>query len=198
MDPVVINLSAEFMKSSAEILDMSLSPGSFFATLKQVGVYNAGDPAVKNWDPGQIENLEEVADFIAFDVFVCNNDRNDNNSLLVPLNKLKEQFRYVLIDHGYCFNGPCWQLTEGQDLPYRLALIPWRIDAIKSQYQFKNAVARMRLADAEMDSILESVPKAWRLSPAESHNLKCAMVNRSQDRVMDAIIRGMAESGGQD
>ena len=174
---------------------MDLLPGPFFATLKHDGVYDVGDGMAKAMNSEKISNVKEVADFIVFDVFVCNNDRNYGNSMLVPFNGSRK-FKYVLLDHGYCFDGPCLHLAKGQDLPYRTSFVPWKTDGIVGESSFKNATDRMSLTDAEMDSLLASMPREWRLEDAEYANLKYAMTNRSKESIMEAIYESGAQFGG--
>ena len=54
----------------------------------------------------------------------------------------------------------------------------------------------MSLTDAEMDSLLASMPREWRLEDAEYDNLKYAMTNRSKESIMEAIYQSGAQFGG--
>lgn len=196
LDPVIINLDAKFIGKSKQLKNMNLSPGPFFATLKLDNVYSTCDPFARKINPRKIDNLAEVVDFVMFDIFVCNNDRNCGNSILVPSNG-KTRFRYVLIDHGYCFDGPCW-LLEGRDLPYKISHIPWKTDGVTRKSQIQNAADTMRLTGIEMDTLLAPMPGEWKLPDAEYDCLKRAIANRDKEKMMSAFNEGRSWFGGLD
>lgn len=187
LDPTLIHLDNDFIENSKEIKEMNVVPGPYFATLKHDNCYNAGEQIAKNMNSKKIVNLEEVADFITFDIFLCNNDRNDANSILIATSEARTKFKYFLIDHGFCFNGPDWNISKIQPMPYKLACMPWKKDGITSESQFKKAVEKMTLTESEIDSLLTLLPPEWCLGTNETDNLKQTLSNRDQDKIMDIL-----------
>lgn len=187
LDPVPIHLDEDFIINSPEIHAMGVAAGPYFATLKQNDVYNAGGPVGKRMEPKKIVNLDEVVDFVAFDIYLCNNDRNDGNSILVATSEARTKFKYLLIDHGWCFNGPDWSIDEISSMPYKISWIPWKKDGVTSQLQFNTAVNKITLEEAEFDVLLALLPVEWRLTAAETDALKRALTNRDKDKIMEVI-----------
>ena len=137
----------------------------------------------------KIINLEEVASFVAFDIFLCNVDRNDGNSILVAIAGKRTKYRYLLIDHGWCFNGPGWNAKTMQSLPYKLGGIPWKREGVTKKSQFSSTVEKLvSLNKAEIDSLLQLLPVEWGITSNETDALKHSMTNREQDSIMGVII----------
>jgi len=186
-------LDEDFIVNSQELNAMNITSGPYFATLKQNNVYNAGISMVKRMDSKKIVNIEEVADFITFDIFLCNNDRNDGNSILVATSEARTKFKYLLIDHGHCFNGPDWNIEKIQNMPYKLGCIPWKKDGITSESQFSNSVQKMTLSIDEINSLLTLLPPEWCLIESETDTLKQTLTNRNQDAIMSVIINNKGQ-----
>ena len=91
-------------------------------------------------ESSDISNLAQVSKFIVFDVFINNTDRHGRNIMIIPTSTSNStSYKYVLIDHGRCF-----EICDGK-LPYVAHKIQWQtnyvniIDIRKSaEYMSKN------------------------------------------------------------
>ena len=98
-EPAVVYIDAEFIGRTLGLQKTKTRPGPHFATLFYKAYDVRGRVPPRPRQP-QITNLEEVPAFVAFDIFVHNTDRNDGNTLLVPSNGGRADYRYLLIEAG--------------------------------------------------------------------------------------------------
>jgi hypothetical protein len=138
LEPVTIHIAQDIIDNSQDLRMRGMMPGEYFATKKMNGIYNVGQQEAQRLDVSAIVNLPEVPSFITFDIFVCNNDRNDTNSIVVPVDDSRAKFRYYLLDHGFCFNGsPEWSLNGVQNMPYKLSNIPWNRSIVQKKISLR-------------------------------------------------------------
>jgi len=193
LEPEIINLDEEFIKNSADLTSRNISPGDYFATLKMNNSYSLGEENAKRIDLSKIENLSEVPEFIIFDIIFCNNDRNNGNSMLIPIDDVRGKFRYHLIDHGFCFNGPNWNIPAIQNIPNKLGCIPWNTSTITELSQFEVPAEMMTsLTSTDLIKMINMTPIEWRPSKEEIIALTLTLSNRSYDSIMKVIMDNKA------
>lgn len=194
LNPVIVKIDQDIIDNSNALHTRGIHPGLYFATQKMNDIYNVGADASKRIDMSNIENLSEVPEFIVYDIFVCNNDRNPNNSILVPINENRGKFRYYLIDHGFCFNGPEWNLDMVQNMPYRLSHIPWNISSVVEDSQFKTPAIQVTLLKSEdLRDVINQVPDEWKPVPIEIEALTKTLTSRSPDEIIKILKDNKAQ-----
>lgn len=189
LEPMIIHIAQDIIDNSKDLKSRSIKPGEYFATKKMNDIYNIGSQEAQRLEISKIVNHMEVPSFVAFDIFICNNDRNPQNSIVVPLDGAKAKFRYCLIDHGHCFNGPCWNLSGIQDLPYRLSNIPWNKSMIQKQDQFIPIAKKMcSITLKDFSTIVEQTPQEWLPPEDEKRTLTTTLTSRSHEAILKVII----------
>ena len=179
LEPFVMIIDTDFISNSREIKEKGISAGPYFATLFYDDKYNLSD---YNEDASTITNLEAVNSFVIFDIFICNNDRHRRNTMLIPNAKGHgSYYKYVLIDHGRCFN-----IVDG-DLPYINTQIHWNISEITSERLRRRSEYMIgRVTSSLMTRILTKIAKH---SPYRNDidMLQNALINRGVGDIMQII-----------
>lgn len=122
-EAVVAVVSSEFIEGDPTIrFSYRFEEGKFFATRKLEEVENntlenyeilrtMSKPYIaKSWNKffEQVENKEDIAKILAFDLLIANFDRYNNiGNILVNIEEGKTKKIYA-IDHGHAFFGPFW------------------------------------------------------------------------------------------
>ena len=187
-EPVIVHIDSKFIGRTSGLQKAKASPGPYFATRFYDKAYDMHSKAGPRPRQPQITNLEDVAAFVAFDVFVHNKDRNDGNTLLVPSNGGRTGYRYILIDHGHCFGGPAWDSATAASLPYETADMPWQTGAIPGEATFRSPIEKMvQTSRADIDNARDGMPSDWGIHDDDYEVLKRAMSSRDPDKILDAI-----------
>ncbi len=172
----IVRVSAEFLRDNE---DVHLQTGTSRAPVMpgaQFGSMHPGNPdtmAIYDFIPdallNQVANTEQFLAILAFDRWVANADgrqaiffRAKLNDWLakpgVPPRKLG--FVAMMIDHGFAFNGPHWDLPDSAIT----GLYPRRIvyRAVKSLGDFEPWIERIRNFPEEvLDRALRRIPPEW-------------------------------------
>ena len=125
LEPHIMHITQDFISGTLALQERNFTEGNYFATL----YYPSAQPICGISDPMIITNLDEVSNFIVFDIFIHNGDRNCGNILVIPnSNFANSRSKYFLIDHGHCFNMVYENNTL--KLPYMLSDIPYNTDEV--------------------------------------------------------------------
>ena len=178
----IVSLSAEFLRENPEVdlqtgtRRMLIEPGWHF------GSRHPGHPdtmAIYDFIPDalltQVANSQQFLAVLAFDRWVANADgrqtiyfRAQLNDWLarpgVPPRKLG--FVVMMIDHGFAFNGPHWDLPDSAVT----GLYPRRIvyQNVRSLSDFEPWIERIRSFPAEvLDRALRRIPPEWTASDGD-------------------------------
>ena len=206
----IVNLAPEFLEANPDIYlqtgsrRVSVPPGWHF------GSRHPGDPyatAIYDFVPdallGQVANSEQFLAVLAFDQWMANADgrqaiffRAQLKDWLarpgVPPRKLG--FVALMIDHGFVFNGPHWELPESAIT----GLYPRRVvyRHVKSIGDFEPWIERIRNFPPEVfDKALRQIPPEWTAEDSAAlENLLEALLRRGK-RVA-ALIEACREAPG--
>ena len=161
-----------------EELDISYVDDKF-ATLFYDDKYNLSD---YNEDASTITNLEAVNSFITFDIFICNSDRHRRNTMLIPNSKGSgSYYKYVLIDHGRCFN-----IVDG-DLPYIDTQIHWNTSEVNSKRLRKRSEYMIgRVTSSLVKRILTKISR-YATHQNDVGVLQNVLINRGAGDIMQII-----------
>jgi hypothetical protein len=172
----IIRLSAEFLAANPEVhlqtgtRRLDIEPGWHF------GSRHPGNPntmAVYDFIPDallvQVANAEQFRAILVFDRWVANADGRQTIFFRAQLNDWLAQpgipprklgFVALMIDHGFAFNGPHWDLPDSAVT----GLYPRRIvyDGVRSLADFEPWLDRIVNFPAEVfDKALRQIPPEW-------------------------------------
>lgn len=172
----IVRVSAEFLAANPEVY---LQTGSRRAPVEvgsHFGSQHPGNPdtmAVYNFIPdallGQVANQEQFLAILAFDRWVSNADGRQSVFFRAQLKDWldrpgipprKAGFVALMIDHGFAFNGPHWDLPDSAIT----GLYPRRIvyDGVRSLRDFEPWIDRIVNFPVEVfDKSLRQIPPAW-------------------------------------
>jgi hypothetical protein len=172
----IVNLSPEFLEANPDVFMQTgnrripIAPGWHF------GSRHPGNPdtlAIYDFIPdsllGQVANAEQFLAVLAFDRWVANADGRQSIFFRaqlkdwlarpgVPPRKLG--FVVLMIDHGFAFNGPHWELPDSA----LTGLYPRRIvyEGVRSIGDFEPWLERIRNFPEEVfDRALRRIPPQW-------------------------------------
>ena len=192
-EPAVVYIDDKFIDQTPDLQEAQIQSGPYYATKFYDNAYDMRSAVGIRPRPPVIINLEEVPAFVVFDVFVHNTDRNDGNTLLVPSNGGRAGYRYLLIDHGRCFGGSDWDAGTASRMLYKVADVPWQIDAIVGEDTLRSPINRMvRLDQAGMDRAKDGLPGEWSISDSDYAALKSAMSSRDPSKILNVIMSSKA------
>lgn len=140
--------------------------------------------------PTEIRNLEQVPGMIAFDIFVDNGDRKNENAIIHPIDKESTIFEYVPIDHGHCFSGPSWNADSIKSLQYNVKPIPWKTTEITNHCVFTPYIAALDLLDDSFfKKIIEEIPLEWKHDQKDFGALLTFLTSRDHNKVLNTILQ---------
>jgi hypothetical protein len=198
----IVSLSADFLKENPEVhlqtgtRRMPVQPGWHF------GSRHPGHPdtmAIYDFIPdsllAQVANSEQFLAVLAFDRWVSNADgrqtiffRAQLNDWLahpgVPPRKLG--FVAMMIDHGFAFNGPHWDLPDSA----LTGLYPRRIvyQGVRSLADFEPWIERIRNFPSEvLDRALRRIPPEWTLDDGPQLEALLDSLLRRRRRIAELI-----------
>jgi hypothetical protein len=117
---------------------------------------------------GKLVNPEAIPSVLAFDVFVCNWDRKDENLLVQKVDPKMEMYELFMIDHSAAMGGDCsgdivhW-LNSDKDTKSYLERPSHLLGCIESLQDFEPFLARLEaLRPQDNADIVDAVPHEWR------------------------------------
>ncbi|WOV93416.1 MAG: HipA family kinase [Candidatus Nitrosoabyssus spongiisocia] len=178
LEPYIMKLDADFIDNADEIRKRGILPGKYFATLFIEDAYNLVDYE----ESSDIINLSEVSKFIVFDVFIHNTDRHGRNIMIIPTSESnKASYKYVLIDHGRCF-----EICDGK-LPYVAQKIQWQTKYVNIR-DIRNSAEDIseNVTPYRIDIIYENI-RYSDVNMNHSTVLKNELTNRDSLKIINAI-----------
>ena len=178
LEPYIMKLDADFIDNSDEMRKRGILPGKYFATLFIEDAYNLVDYE----ESSDITNLSEVSKFIVFDVFIHNTDRHGKNTMIIPTSDSNNApYKYVLIDHGRCF-----EICDGK-LPYVAQEIQWQTKYVNIRNILKSAKnISENVTPYRIDVIYENI-RYSDVNMNHSTVLKNELTNRDSLSIINAI-----------
>jgi hypothetical protein len=172
----IVRISAEFLEANPEVhlqtgaRRMAVEPGWHFGSRhpgnpETMAVYDFIPDALLN----QVANAEQFRAILVFDRWVANADGRQSIFFRAQLNDWlarpgipprKLGFVALMIDHGFAFNGPHWDLPDSAIA----GLYPRRIvyDGVRSLEDFEPWLDRIADFPPEIfDKALRRIPPAW-------------------------------------
>ncbi|MBI3640661.1 MAG: hypothetical protein HY223_10200 [Thaumarchaeota archaeon] len=187
-EPQVIEIDQELIDVSNGLIERKVKAGKHYGTILIPDSTNVGKQIAQQMDIKKIVNANQVAGMIVFDTFVCNADRNADNSIIVPIDETREKYRYVLLDHGLCFGGGNWTIPQIENLPIAFSNIPWNISGITDESNFTAYIEKLKaLEKKDFKEILDSVPKEWRMPELEVNALLTVLEKRDEEAILKLI-----------
>jgi hypothetical protein len=172
----IVRLSAEFLAANPEVYlqtgtrRLAIEPGWHFGSRhpgnpEHLAVYDFVPDALLN----QVANAEQFRAVLAFDRWVANADGRQSIFFRAQLKDWlvrpgipprKLGFVALMIDHGFAFNGPHWDLPDSAVA----GLYPRRIvyDGVRSLGDFEPWIDRILNFPPEVfDRALRQIPPLW-------------------------------------
>lgn len=225
----IIEIEREFLENSPKLLfENRFKPGLYFATEEISGVednlsdtlelaMNVGIPRIRRAWNGffkDVENIEDYANIIVFDLFIQNGDRfsNDGN-LLVGLDQNDKRTVYA-IDHGHAFGSPFynqdkivllnnnieenysdWFLAQLLAMNNGLSFgaifqgMQSNVD-LTDDNPFKNIVYKIEnVPDQILVDLLNQIPENWIIGDAGQLKQYLAFLTRQRELVRNIITK---------
>lgn len=190
-----IEIDQAMIDATDDLRQRKIQPGKHFASLFIDGSVNL--PTDHFSIPiNHIQNNDQIPGMIGFDIFVCNNDRKEANSLIAPLDDSRERFRYWMIDHGVCFDGEHWNKQSLNSLPMRKSGIPWNTMGITGLNSFEPFINNLISLDRQCFETVTKIPSEWHHNQEDISKLVETLVNRSEDEVLK-ILQGIKDNDNQ-
>lgn len=173
----VVQIEEAFIKESPILAKHKFQPGSQFASLyldncSQL-VRNSRNENVK------VSNRQHLAEIIAFDLWIGNTDRKENNVLLEPLEH--GEFYLHLIDHGRCFSKALWTSKSLKKMPKMeidLNVHKWCAGFLENAAELQAAIEKIKAIPQEaIHQVIESIPSDWDVTEEEREALVGHLVN---------------------
>lgn len=176
---VLVNVPKSIIDNSEDLTKRKISAGLHIGVMRiDAEDFNYFDEErLKKYT---LENPNDLHGVLAFDNWVLNIDRNNaGNNMLQVLSKNK--VHYHMVDFGHCFHGSQWaaELETRKDMKELMRVFPFFLKHIKDLKEFDGWFNKIeKFSDAEVDSIVASVPSSWNLGEAE----KTILVNLIKHR----------------
>jgi hypothetical protein len=121
----------------------------------------------------RLTNLDQVPSLIAFDIYVCNQDRHDANIVIQKVSPVLDRFAFWLIDHGHALAGPyasASQFTgDNHDASRYLRHNAILREQVRSYSDFKPFLTRLEdMSETALAEIEQAVVREWRPQPDET------------------------------
>ena len=187
-----INIDQDMIDNTKDLTDRQIQPGKHFASLFVDGSTNLPNDHF-SIPINHIDNKNQIPGIIAFDTFVCNNDRKEANSLIAPLDDSREKYEYWMIDHGLCFGSHTWNEQSLDSLPMRPSGIPWNTDIISGSDSFEPFIEKLRKLDRNDFEEVVKIPTEWNHRQEDLSKLTETLVNRSEDQIIN-VLQGLHNS----
>jgi hypothetical protein len=175
-ETTLVEVTREFLKDNPEVYllmggkQVAVEPGWHF------GSRYPGDPAelaVYDFVPdtllSQVNNLREFVGCLVFDKWAGNADGRQSVFLRAPLaewfperklHPLKMGFLTLMIDHGFCFNGPHWEFVDAP--AYGLYLRKTVYESVTGLDSFEPWLGRVEhFPDDVLDRATRGIPPKW-------------------------------------
>ena len=184
LEPYIMRITQDFISGTLALQERNFTEGNYFATL----YHPSAQPICGISDPMIITNLDEVSDFIVFDIFIHNRDRNCGNILVIPNSNFNSsRSKYFLIDHGLCFNMACENNTL--KLPYVLSQIPCNTDEVTPN---KLRAMADKMCDFITTGTIMSIYNDmgdWVRSNPHATTIQNELTIRTSDNIIECISR---------
>lgn len=133
-----------------------------------------------------LTNIDVLPGIFAFDVLVCNFDRNRRNLVFQKVSPALERYRVVMIDHSHALGGDKAStrdfLASVQGPQAYLQYWPELRATIASSAQFEPLLRKAEgLKHSDLVEIVGAVPAEWRPSPDESSRLIDFLLKRASN-----------------
>ncbi len=189
-DTAIVQLDEEFIRSHPDLY-MQLGsqryqpePGWHFGSRypvdpNQVAVYDFLPDALLP----KVGNRLEFLGMLAFDKWTANADARQ---AVFYRPNIRHSFQALMIDHGYCFNGPHWQFADapGQGLYSRSAVYT----QLRTWQDLEPWLCRiMAMSEAEMDEIYRRLPPPWLDNNRDAVEQLLERLMRLRKRVPDLV-----------
>jgi hypothetical protein len=172
----IVNVSADFLAANPDV-GITLGPNRTPATAGwHFGSKFPGNPdktAVYDFVPDallqKVANISEFLGVLVFDKWTGNMDARQSIFIRAKLREyapafsdhsLKVGFIALMVDHGYIFNGPHWEYTDG--VGTGLYFRPMVYTNVRSLDDFQPWLDRIvNFPEEVVDAALREVPREW-------------------------------------
>ena len=188
LTPFLIKLTTDFIEL-AKLKLGDVCEGEYFGTLKQDKIGLDAD-RVKQLEPQEFTNQQDVPKFIMFDILINNIDRNPGNYFLIYSDD-KKKFKYVLIDHGHIFGGPEHDFSIWPKLPYDCSNHPWNLKCLtKKNFEDAARYITKRINDDVVKVFLEESPSNWRECYGSENisAVRAVVEDREEDKILSTAL----------
>ena len=198
----VVRLSAEFLGANPDMHMQTATRRAPVAPGAHFGSRHPGDPdtmAIYDFIPdallGQVANSEQFLAVLAFDRWVSNADGRQAIFFRAHLKDWLAKpgvpprnlgFVAMMIDHGFAFNGPHWDLPDSAITglyPRRIVYRP-----VKSLGDFEPWIERIRnFPDEVLDRALRRIPPEWIAEDGEALEKLLEALLRRRKRIAELL-----------
>jgi hypothetical protein len=132
-----------------------------------------------------LENISDFCGMLVFDKWTCN---TDGRQAVFFRKRQNSPFRAVMIDQGFCFNGPAWDF---HDAPLRsLYHSHLAYEQVRGMDDFEPWLTRLETEINEdvLFEIASDVPPEWYASDSASMQSLLERLNRRRSKVRDLLL----------
>lgn len=163
----IVQISDDFLKESQLVNNHKFTSGSQFASLFIDHCIQLSRDS--NNEHVKVTNQEHLALMIAFDLWIGNTDRKENNVLLQPAEN--GQYYLHMIDHGRCFSKALWTVKDLKKMPkmeVKLNVHQWSASFLQGNHELKAAIEKIiAIPEAAIREVIQSIPTDWEVSEVE-------------------------------
>jgi len=137
----------------------------------------------------KVENLRDYLGMLAFDKWVANGDARQSVFFRARISdwlrgqaEARVGFVALMIDHGYCFNGPNWELSDAplQGLYFR----PVVYEPVRSLDDFEPWLSQIAaFPESLLDDVCKRIPEQWLESDREALEALLEQLMRRRKRI---------------
>jgi hypothetical protein len=131
-----------------------------------------------------LTNLDVVPAMFAFDVLVCNPDRNRGNIVFQKVSPTLERYRLQMIDHSHALGGDRANMDDFiksvKDPQTYLQYWPELRATVTAKAQFEPFLQRVEaLTRPQVEEIVDTVAAEWRPNPDQTPSLTGFLLQRA-------------------
>lgn len=140
----------------------------------------------------QLTNRHQLADFIAFDLWVANLDRSRSNLLMI--NHLPKCTSFHMIDHGKCFPGDyLWDeqtLLEQPAYRFDMPVYKWAWKHCTLGELYESVRKICAINEKDIRNVLQDIPREWEVSEIEKQALQSFLQSQKEklNDIMESFI----------
>lgn len=195
----------QISKNLADLLSLPVQPARIvnlrgerlFGSLLEAGLRDMKTVRLKR---DRLANWPDMPAILVFDIFICNLDRHQGNSLALISGRTGARYQLRIMDHSHALMGS--SLADSAVLQDEFGLAKYlnfyRLNTlIEEEVEFEPALASLeRLTKEEISWAVGNLPEEWLPNYRENCPIITRALLRRKERVRELLARQLAEDRG--